>query len=265
MPEPMPTLSQSPVNVLCMKWGTRYGPEYVNRLYRGVRRHLQRPHRFVCFTDDTAGLEAGVEALPLPPLGLPDGHPDQRWRKLALLGEDLFGLTGTALFLDLDLVIVDDITPLLDLPGRLLIVRDDDLFRSKPLRRLRPQRHRFLATVGNSSVFRFEIGAHAHVLEAFRKDPVAATARFRLSQQFMSERLLSRGEMDYWPQGWCVSFKNDCVPHPLHSHFRDPVIPAGARIVMFAGRLKMSDVLEGRGGTWYRRIGNVDWLHAHWC
>ena len=26
--------------ILCMKWGTKYGPEYVNRLYGMVRRHL---------------------------------------------------------------------------------------------------------------------------------------------------------------------------------------------------------------------------------
>ena len=33
-------------NVLCMKWGTPYGPEYVNVLHAMVRRHLQRPFRF---------------------------------------------------------------------------------------------------------------------------------------------------------------------------------------------------------------------------
>ena len=27
-------------NVICMKWGTKYAPEYVNRLYAMVRRHL---------------------------------------------------------------------------------------------------------------------------------------------------------------------------------------------------------------------------------
>ncbi|HAU58261.1 MAG TPA: glycosyltransferase, partial [Comamonadaceae bacterium] len=27
-------------HVICMKWGTKYGPEYVNRLYAMVRRHL---------------------------------------------------------------------------------------------------------------------------------------------------------------------------------------------------------------------------------
>ena len=26
--------------VICMKWGSKYGPEYVNRLYGMVARHL---------------------------------------------------------------------------------------------------------------------------------------------------------------------------------------------------------------------------------
>ena len=37
----------APVNVLCLKWGNYYGPEYVNRLYAGVKRNLHRPFRFV--------------------------------------------------------------------------------------------------------------------------------------------------------------------------------------------------------------------------
>ena len=31
------------VNVVCLKWGDRYGAFYVNRLYDGVRRNLSRP------------------------------------------------------------------------------------------------------------------------------------------------------------------------------------------------------------------------------
>ena len=33
-------MTSEPRIVLCMKWGTKYGPEYVNRLYGMVRRHL---------------------------------------------------------------------------------------------------------------------------------------------------------------------------------------------------------------------------------
>ncbi|MFB2550674.1 hypothetical protein [Ensifer soli] len=252
------------VNVLCMKWGSLYDRDYVNNLYRGVRRHLKRPHRFVCFTDDASGLDAGIEVFPLPDLDLPAGHRDNRWRKLALFQKDLAGLSGTALFLDLDLVIVDDIDCFFDMPGAFRIIRDDDLFRAKPLRRIRPERDRFLASVGNSSVFRYEIGAHTYILDAYRADPAAATAGYEISQQFQSAQLAEHGHLHYWPRDWCVSFKNACVPRPLASFFRDPALPHGARIVVFAGTPKMGDVFSGRGRKWYRRIGDVSWLKAAW-
>ncbi|WP_330449129.1 hypothetical protein FLP41_19485 [Paracoccus marcusii] len=128
-----------PLLILTMKWGTLYSSADVNRLAAQVRRHLDRPHRFICFTDDAAGLDPQVEALLLPELGLPQGHSDTRWRKLALFRRDLGGpeaaLSGTALFLDIDLVVVDDLGPFFDLPGDFFIIRDDDLFRAKPCAR----------------------------------------------------------------------------------------------------------------------------------
>jgi len=38
--------------IICMKWGTRYGPEFVNRLFNAIQRHTQRKTRLVRFTDD---------------------------------------------------------------------------------------------------------------------------------------------------------------------------------------------------------------------
>ncbi|RWR06642.1 hypothetical protein [Paenirhodobacter populi] len=252
-----------PVLILTMKWGTLYGPDYVNNLARGVRENLARPHRFICFTDDAAGLDEGVEALPLPDLGLPPGHRDSRWRKLALFRRDL-GLEGTALFLDLDQVIVDNLDPFFDLPGDFYIIRDDDLFRAKPLRRVNPERDAFLHSVGNSSVFRYRVGEHAYILDAFLADPAAATAKYEISQQFQSAQLAAHGHLNYWPRGWCVSFKNDCVPRGIASYFRDPALPPGAKIVVFAGNPKMDVALRGGGQKWYRRIGDVSWLRKLW-
>lgn len=254
----------APVLILTMKWGTLYGADYVNNLFHGVRRHLSRPHRFICFTDDAAGLSPGIEALPLPDLGLPPGHKDSRWRKLALFRRDLAGLSGTALFLDLDLVITGPLDAFFDLPGDYFILRDDDLFRPKPLRRLNPRRDAFLHSVGNSSVFRFQIGAQAYVLDAFLADPAAATAGYEISQQFQTAQVARHGQLAYWPQGWCVSFKNHCVPRGLASYWRDPALPEGARIVVFAGSPKMGEVLAGGGQKWYRRIGGVEWLKVAW-
>ena len=51
---------------MCVKWGTKYGPEYVNRLAAGVKRHLSVcPFRFICFTENEEGLGPLVEAKPL--------------------------------------------------------------------------------------------------------------------------------------------------------------------------------------------------------
>ena len=54
------------------------------------------------------------------------------------------------------------------------------------------------------------------------------------------------------------------MPRGLASFGADPKLPAGARIVVFAGEPKMTEVLEGGGQKWYRRIGNVNWLKAVW-
>lgn len=258
------TKAGRPLLVLCMKWGDMYGSEYVNRLKNGVTRNLSYPHRFICFTDNPKGIDPEIEVFSLPTLGLPPEHKDLRWHKLALLGKDLNGLDGTALFLDLDLVIVDRLEPFFDHPGKFLIIRDVDLFRGKPLRKFNPARHRFLNNVGNSSVFRMEIGAHTDILEEFVRNPVAAQSKFRISQQFMSYELEKRGLLEFWPKNWCVSFKNHCVPRYLCSYFRDPRVPLGARVVVFAGNPKMQEVIAGEGSKWYRRIGRIDWLTTIW-
>lgn len=258
-----------PVLILCMKWGTLYGAHDVNALARGVRRHLSRPHRFICFTDDPAGLEEGVETRPLPRLDLPPGSGDTRWRKLALFNRDLPDRLGApagtpALFLDLDLVVTGGLDAFFDLRGRFCILRDDDLFRAKPLRRLNAARDRFLHMVGNTSVFRYGIGAHPEVVETYIADPAAAQARYEHEQQMVSDILNAQGKLAYWPRGWCVSFKNHCVGRGLSSYLTDPACPPGARIVLFAGSPKMAEVMAGGGGRWYRRIGDVGWLRAAW-
>lgn len=253
------------VNVVCMKWGTLYGANYVNALFNGVRKHLSLKHRFVCFTDNAQGILADVEIRPIPRINLPDGKEDLRWRKLTLFSNPLDDLVGPTLFLDLDLVIFGSLDAFFTQPGAVPIIRDADLFRSKHLRALfQPKRHRFLEMVGNSSVFRFRAGAHDHVLKRFVADPNAATSAYKISQQFQSAALAEVGELSYWPKEWCVSFKNACVPRGFASYWADPMLPKNARIVVFAGEPKMTEVLAGGGQKWYRRIGNLEWLKAAW-
>lgn len=241
-------------NVICMKWGTKFPPLYVNRLHSMVKRHLARPHRFVCFTDDPAGLDPGVEHFPMPSAGPADAHAVHGWRKLAMFAPALGDLTGATLFLDLDVVIVGALDPFFDYqPGEVCIIRD-----------YRPVRIRGDRFVGNTSVFRFNAGQHPQVLEEFTRDFDAIRRRVRNEQEYVSHWFHARRSLHYWPEEWCPSFKHDCVAWGPASYFSTPQLPQGARIVVFHGLPKPEDAIAGTRGKWYRRIRPTPWIAAHW-
>jgi len=235
--------------VLCMKWGTKYGPEYVDRLYAMVRRHLQGEFRFVCLTDRSEGIRTEVQCLPIPPLDLPPGIPERGWTKLTTFAADLHGLQGTALFLDLDVVIVDDITPFFEQPGEFLIIHDWK----------RPWR-----VTGNSSVYRFRVGAHADVLATFRERVNQVREQFRNEQAYLSDVLHRQGRLAYWPAKWCASWKYHCIPRFPANLWRAPLIPEGARILIFHGVMNPPDALAGRSNGNWRYARPAGWIAQHW-
>lgn len=241
-----------PVNIICMKWGTLYGPEYVDRLYAMVARNLSRPFRFVCMTDDGSGIRSEVECLPLPPIELDPDHKDKPWRKIGLFNAELSDLKGTALFLDLDLVVVGGLDPFFDYePGRFCIIHNWT----------HPDR-----ITGNSSVYRFEIGADSYVLDRFKSESHKHwMKRYGNSQTFLSNTVK---ELVYWPAEWCVSFKKHCLPGgPLGilNILRPSKIPEGARIVVFHGHPNPDDALAGRwpGGI-RKQLRPAHWIADYW-
>jgi hypothetical protein len=236
-------------HVLCMKWGRKYGPEYVNRLHAMVRRQLRGPFRFVCLTDDARGIDPAVLCLPIPSLALPPGIPERGWTKLASFSADLHGLRGTALFLDLDVVIVGSLDAFFEHPGEFLIIHDYK----------RPWR-----VTGNSSVYRFELGAHADVLAHFRAHLNQVRAAFRNEQAYLSDFMHRQGRLAYWPAAWCPSFKYHSIPAWPGNYWRAPFVPEGARIVIFHGECNPPDALAGRRNRRWRFIRPADWVAEHW-
>ncbi|MBL8330481.1 MAG: glycosyltransferase [Rubrivivax sp.] len=234
--------------VLCMKWGTKYGAEYVNRLYGMVERHLSGPFRFVCLTDNSMGVRPDVECMPLPTLDLAPGA-DRGWPKLTTFKADLHGLRGTALFLDLDVVIVGDITPFFELPGQFYIIKDWK----------RPWR-----VTGNSSVYRFQIGAHVDVLQHFIQNQALVRKRHRNEQEYLSHALQEQGRLRYWPASWCCSYKYHCIPRWPANYWRAPGIPPDARIVIFHGEVNPPDALAGRRNRPLRFARPAPWVAEHW-
>ncbi len=241
------------VNVVCMKWGTAYGPEYVNKLYRGIARNLTIPHRFVCFTDDSAGVDDAVECKPLPPIALPESQPYSAFRKIALFAERLDDLSGQILFLDLDVSIVDNIDCFFEFEAEFCIIHNWIELRKRIFRRR--------SRIGNSSVFRFNAGDHPYILETYLSDVEGAFTGYPTEQAFLSATVRS---LTFWPETWCRSFKRHCIPPLPLNWLLTPQIPKGTKIVVFHGRPKPDAAAAGYRVDWRKRARPAPWVNEFW-
>ena len=173
------TVASEIVNVLCMKWGTKYSADYVNTLYSMVSRNMSREFRFVCLTEDGAGLHGNIEVFPLPELSVDLGGPERGWNKLAVFAETLYDLEGKVLCLDLDLIITGSLDDLFDYPGDVMIIKD---WIKKD-------------GTGNSSVYRFEVGAHAEVLAEFERSFEQIKKIHRNEQEYLSAAMMAKNSL----------------------------------------------------------------------
>ena len=248
-----------PVNVLCMKWGSYYTADYVNRLYAGVRRNLVRPFRFVCMTDDSTGFVPGIEAVPFPEdPKVPGKSAPRKWpnifAKLAVFKDGFANLSGPTLFLDVDLIVTGPLDRFFAYkPGEFCIIhnwveRRKSLFRKIP-------------DIGNSSCFRFEAGKSNGVWETFlrEKDIPGHAERFQLgSQKFQTYAMMKTGKVNWWPSDWVCSFKRQLIPvFPLNKIFVPWRPPKNASIVAFHGQPDMPQAIEG----YYRKYDKPAKMH----
>jgi len=235
--------------IICMKWGQKYGPEYVNRLYSMVNRHLTLDFKMVCLTDDVNGIEKQIECFPIPPLNLPAGIPERGWNKLSTFESSLYGLQGQALFLDLDIILLENIDELFLLQGNFFIIHDWK----------RPWR-----ITGNSSVYRFTIGGYPDLLPYFVEHFDEVRKKFRNEQAYLSWYIKEQGELEYWPRGWCKSFKYHCLKLIPFSYFIPPKPPKDTKIIVFHGEINPPEAMNGTGGKWYRHVLPSPWIKDQW-
>lgn len=236
--------------VLCMKWGTRYPADYVNHLYAMVARNVTPPFRFICMTDDRTGVREEVECLPCPTIPVNDQRANLGWRKLAVWQPTIEGIEGDVLFLDLDVVVVDNIDALFTFGENFCVMRNWT----------QPDE-----PIGNTSVFRFTVGAHPEAWHRFVEDP-EAVMRESVNEQMYLSRLL---KPTFFPDDWCLLFKVHCVPAWPVRFFAPPRLPEGAKVVAFPGDPNPPDAAVGRWPTkWYKRfykhIRPTPWVAQHW-
>ncbi len=177
--------------IVCLKHGSKYGPEYVNTLYNMTRRHCTIPHEFVCFTDDKRGLYPEIHTIDLKQIGVYGW-----WYKPMFFDKNL-PLNGNILYFDLDIVICKNIDNLFTYnPDLFCICRDFN-------RSLRHDWNRM-----NSSVFRLTTGSLPFVYDTFMENPAMNMRRFHGDQDWIYECLVSHRHLwTFWPDEWIRSYK----------------------------------------------------------
>ncbi len=239
--------------IVCMKWGRRYGVDYLNRLASMVRRNTSRTTRLICFTDDPAGADPDVETYPLPIINIPEVVAWTPWRKLSLWQTPLLDLKGDVLFFDLDVVLTGSIDEFFDYePGRFCVAQNW----TQPNMR-----------VGNTSVYRFPVGKMSYLFDDFDRDPDAILTRYRIEQQYISKNVR---DMAFWPEEWCMSFKHSLLPMWPMNFFTAPKLPPKTKLVAFTGKPDPDEALAGRWPVQslreklYKHVRPTPWIGEHW-
>ena len=104
-------------SVVCIKVGNKYGPEYVNKLEKMVKKHTKHEYEFVCLTDDYNDLKCQH----VFPVGT---HLQGWWSKLVLFKPHPVLKDKRILYIDLDTVIVGNIDFLFEYKGPFCILND---------------------------------------------------------------------------------------------------------------------------------------------
>ncbi len=255
------------VNAICIKWGSGYDAEYVNKLHNMIVRNTSYSVDFYCFTDNSTGLNKDIIIRPLPILNTLDEYKTTGYRKeAALCDDDLGGLTGQRVFFfDLDVVIISNLDEFFEYPenDKFYIIND---WNSKG------------DNVGQASCYSWVVGTLGYIKEYFEQNPKEVVSEFTTaSQEYLSSKVIEKqGSLNFWPDEWFCSFRFHCMPKigPLR-HFIVPKIPTnrpGLKVIVFHGIPNPREAIEGiwvlKNKEKWKRIYKVckptKWIEKYW-
>ena len=225
-------LEDNMIHVVCVKWGDLYSSEYVNNLYEGVKVNTTLDFEFICFTENSKGVNEEIFCRTLPNNGLQGW-----WNKMYLFSNDI-GITDRIFYFDLDTVIVGNIDEIMKFDGEFAILRD--FYRA----RRNPQARDY-----GSGLMAWKGGWGHNIWSDFYANKEKNTKIGAGDQKYLMN-VIPSDKVTYWQDfvpGQVISYK---------AHVRDEgvkdQIPDNARIICFHGKPRPHEVR------------NLDWMKQHW-
>jgi hypothetical protein len=186
------------LTVACVLWvgdfeGRHYSPAWVYRLRDQVAAHLPLAHRFVCLSNVDV---PGVETIPLV-----TGWPGW-WAKVEIFNPAL-DLGNRVVYLDLDVFVTGDLTPIARFPFPLALMPASHVFGT-----LRPRKLPGVVRRYQASCIAFD---PPHGRDLFERCDAAALTEFRSDQDWIGA---IRPSCPTFPAAWFAKAKQcrDGVP-----------------------------------------------------
>lgn len=251
------------INVICLKWGSYYGHNYVNSLYEAVNKYTSKYKlNFYCFTEDAENLDPNIIVKPLPEL---KNNKYAFLKEAGLCDDNLGGLNGQrVLFFDLDSVLCSNIDCFFD-----LALKDDKFYI-----------HRDFGSdsdlIGGSNVYSWVVGTLGYIKDDYEKNHEEITEKYyTASQEYLSAKVIERyGKLNFWPDEWLCSFKKHCMQPIILRYFLAPKRPKKeVRLINFHGDPKIHDALNGNWSTrktiplhkrLYKYTRPARWIAEYW-
>lgn len=249
--------------VLCMRWGTLFSPDYVNVLYNACKANLTGPFRFVCLTDSIDGLSDGIEAFPIPQIGCtPEMYFSGAWPKLGVFEQDLYGLKGRALFIDMDTVVSGPLDGFFEHTAPLVGIDTGKNWHKGGTAGPKGKHPPLLGT----GVFAFTLGTQTQILERFQANPKAAFTASKIEQVWVQEHASS---VAYWPSELVISFKRWLRrPIGVDLFLAPKAPPESTGMVAFHGDPRPIALIRPGLSIWdkfpHMGYGQVQWMRDYW-
>ena len=241
--------------VICMKWGALYSADYVNVLFNACKANISGDFRFVCLTDHAEDLANGIEAFPIPDIGLEEPHwKHGAWPKISVFKQQLYGLQGRGLFIDLDTVIWGSLDEFFECEGDFIALD------SAPWRYVNsPPRT-------GTGIFAFDFGKMGWVVEKLLTQRDKLINEYKIEQDYLHSEI---SDIRYWQQEWIKSYKYHLRQPLVIDRFKGPSQPnQSVKIICFHGKPRPIDLICPPKGNWDRfphyGTGPVPWMVEYW-
>jgi len=209
-------------NFFCLKWGNKYGPEYVNRLFNSLIINYKNSFNFHCLTDNPYGLYKDIEVHKIP-----DDFSEFPRTKIFTSEKmcyfnDFKNISGKKAWFDLDILIQNDLTELIEMnhnkPRFIMNYWRDPLSHVK--------NYSFMTTPLNSSFVAWQDDVGIEMYENLLKNKERAFFTYPSFDKYIFYQCYRKDQINLWNKGIVYNYNigaeypNDLKPTEFRENYK---------------------------------------------